>query len=104
QKQRVCIACALALSPRILIADEATSALDVSVAAQILNLFSDLHARLGLTILFISHNLEVVYYLCDRIAVMSEGRIVEQGTAQQIYDAPQHPYTRALLEAAPSIP
>jgi oligopeptide/dipeptide ABC transporter ATP-binding protein len=103
QKQRVCIGCALVLSPRLVIADEATSALDVSVAAQILNLFGDLNRRLELSILFISHNLEVVYYLCDRIAVMFDGSIVEQGTAEQLYDSPLHPYTQTLLAAIPNI-
>ncbi|MDR2109114.1 MAG: ATP-binding cassette domain-containing protein [Coriobacteriales bacterium] len=103
QKQRVCIGCALVLQPRLIIADEATSALDVSVGAQILNLFSKLNRELGLSMLFISHNLEVVHYLCDRIAVMYQGQIVEQGEARQLYLAPQHPYTRALLEAIPNI-
>jgi ABC-type dipeptide/oligopeptide/nickel transport system ATPase subunit len=103
QKQRIGIGCALVLAPRLIIADEATSALDVSVAAQILNLFGDLHRGLGLSMLFISHNLEVVYYLCDRIAVMFEGRIVEQGTAKRLYEAPGHPYTQVLLAAIPSI-
>ncbi|MDR1712618.1 MAG: ATP-binding cassette domain-containing protein [Coriobacteriales bacterium] len=103
QKQRVCIGCALVLSPRLIIADEATSALDVSVAAQILNLFGSLHSELGLSMLFISHNLDVVYYLCDRIAVMLDGRIIEQSTAAGLYDHPLHPYTLNLLAATPSI-
>jgi ABC-type glutathione transport system ATPase component len=101
QKQRVCIGCALMLEPRLLIADEAVSALDVSVGAQILNLFKDLHERLGLSLLFISHNLDVVYYLCDRIAVMYEGRIVEMKDAEELYRDPTHPYTKALLDAIP---
>ncbi|GHT77130.1 hypothetical protein FACS1894130_00490 [Spirochaetia bacterium] len=103
QKQRICIGCALMLDPKLIIADEAISALDVSVGAQILNLFRDLHARLGLSLVFISHNLNVVYYLCDRIAVMYRGQIVELGTAEDIYSAPGHPYTRSLLAAVPEI-
>ena len=97
QKQRVCIASALMLNPKLLIADEAVSALDVSVASQILNLFKELHDKLNLSILFISHNLDVVYYLCDRIAVMYLGELVEMGTAQEVYDSPKHPYTKELL-------
>jgi oligopeptide/dipeptide ABC transporter ATP-binding protein len=103
QKQRVCIGCALMPEPKLIIADEAVSALDVSVGAQILNLLRDLHERLGLTLVFISHNLNVVYYLCDRIGVMYSGQIVEIGTAQAVYSAPAHPYTRTLLEAIPEI-
>ena len=103
QRQRVCIASALMLSPKLIIADEAISALDVSVGAQILNLFQDLHHRLGLALFFISHNLNVVYYLCDRIAVMYRGQIVELGAADAVYNAPAHPYTRALLAAATDI-
>ena len=102
QKQRVCIGCALMLKPKLIIADEPVSALDVSVGAQILNLFQDLHRELGLALLFISHNLDLVYYLCDRIAVMQAGRIVEMGTAESVYSAPQHEYTRKLLEAGAS--
>ncbi|MDR1325147.1 MAG: ATP-binding cassette domain-containing protein [Treponema sp.] len=103
QRQRVCIASALMLSPKLIIADEAISALDVSVGAQILNLFQDLHHRLGLALFFISHNLNVVYYLCDRIAVMYHGQIVELGVADAVYNEPVHPYTRALLAAATDI-
>ncbi|MDR2418281.1 MAG: ATP-binding cassette domain-containing protein [Treponema sp.] len=103
QRQRVCIASALMLSPKLIIADEAISALDVSVGAQILNLFQDLHHRLGLALFFISHNLNVIYYLCDRIAVMYHGQIVELGVADAVYNAPAHPYTRALLAAATTI-
>ncbi|GHU97687.1 hypothetical protein FACS189483_04410 [Spirochaetia bacterium] len=99
QKQRVCIGCALMLKPKLIIADEPVSALDVSVGAHILNLFQDLHRELGLALLFISHNLDLVYYLCDRIAVMQAGRIVEMGTAEAVYSAPKHEYTRKLLEA-----
>jgi ABC-type glutathione transport system ATPase component len=101
QKQRVCIGCALMLAPRLLIADEAVSALDVSVGAQILNLFKDLHEQLGLSLLFISHNLDIVHYLCDRIAVMHEGRIVEMKSAEELYRDPAHPYTKTLLDAIP---
>jgi len=103
QKQRVGIGCALILDPGLIIADEAVSALDVSVGAQILNLFLSLHERLGLSIVFISHNLEVVHYLCQRIAVMREGVIVEQGDASHIYHNPEHPYTRELFDAIPRI-
>ncbi|GHV49283.1 hypothetical protein AGMMS49579_00460 [Spirochaetia bacterium] len=78
---------------------KAVSALDVSVGAQILNLFRDLHDQLGLGMVFIGHNLNQVYYLCDRIAVMRDGRILEQGTAEEIYTKPQHEYTKVLLKA-----
>ncbi|MDR3162006.1 MAG: ATP-binding cassette domain-containing protein [Spirochaetaceae bacterium] len=97
QKQRAAIGCALMLRPRLLIADEAVSALDVSVGAQILNLFRELNDTLSLGILFISHNVDLVYYLCDRIAVMREGRILETGAAEEVYSAPRHPYTKELL-------
>ncbi|MHB9291889.1 peptide/nickel transport system ATP-binding protein [Hollandina sp. SP2] len=100
QKQRVCIGCALMLEPKLIVADEAISSLDVSVGAQILNLFQDLHHSLGLGMLFISHNLQVVYYICHRIGVMYKGQIVELGTAQAVYSHPGHPYTRVLLAAA----
>jgi ABC-type glutathione transport system ATPase component len=100
QRQRVCIACAIMLEPKLIVADEAVSSLDVSVGAQILNLFQDLHKRLGLSIFFISHNLNVVYYLCDRIAVMHCGQIVEIGAAGDIYAEAVHPYTKYLLAAA----
>jgi ABC-type glutathione transport system ATPase component len=99
QKQRVSIGCALMLNPGLIIADEPVSSLDVSIAAQILNLFRDLHERLGLALLFISHNLDLVYWFCSRIAVMEKGRIVEQGAAEDLYRSPQHPYTQKLLEA-----
>jgi ABC-type glutathione transport system ATPase component len=85
QKQRVCIGRALMLKPKLIIADEAVSALDVSVGAQILNLFRELHETLGMALLFISHNIDAVYYLCDRIAVMDQGRITKTGTAGEIY-------------------
>ncbi|MDR2633852.1 MAG: ABC transporter ATP-binding protein [Treponema sp.] len=100
QKQRVCIGCALMLEPKLIVADEAVSSLDVSVGAQILNLFQDIHQRLGLGMLFISHNLPVVYYICHRIGVMYKGQLVELGTAQEVYSCPAHPYTQVLLEAA----
>ncbi|MDR2742156.1 MAG: ABC transporter ATP-binding protein [Treponema sp.] len=103
QRQRVCIGCALMLGPKLIIADEAVSSLDVSVSAQILNLFRDLHQRTGLSLFFISHNLNVVYYLCDRIAVMYRGQIVELGAAEDIYTQAAHPYTQALLAAAPEL-
>ncbi|MDR1030364.1 MAG: ABC transporter ATP-binding protein [Treponema sp.] len=103
QKQRVCIGCALMLEPKFIVADEAVSALDVSVGAQILNLFQDLHQGLGLGMLFISHNLQVVYYVCHRIGVMYKGQIVELGTAQALYSHPAHPYTQALLAAASAL-
>jgi len=101
QRQRIGIARALAVEPRFIVADEPVSAVDVSVQAQIMNLLLDLRDRLGLTLLFIAHDLSVVRYLSDRIGVMYLGRIVETGTRDQIFGAPRHPYTQALLRAAP---
>jgi ABC-type glutathione transport system ATPase component len=103
QKQRICIGCALMLRPRLIIADEAVSALDVSVGAQVLNLFRELHQNLGLSMLFISHNLNMVSYLCGSMAVMKDGRIVEQGRAEEICRNPKDPYTKMMLEASLSI-
>jgi peptide/nickel transport system ATP-binding protein len=102
QRQRIGIARALALEPRIVIADEATSALDVSIRSQILDLLLDLQNRLGLSFIFISHDISVVRYFCDRVAVMHRGRIVEIGDTQQVCTAPREPYTQSLLSAVPN--
>lgn len=103
QRQRIGLARALAVQPELIICDECTSALDISVQAQILNLLKDLQSELGLSYLFITHDLSVVEYLADRISVMYLGRIVEEGTTEEIFNNPQHPYTKALLSAAPQI-
>jgi oligopeptide transport system ATP-binding protein len=100
QRQRIGLARALSVQPSLLIADEPVSALDVSVQASILNLLADLQEELGFACLFITHDLSIVEYFCDRVLVMYLGRVVESGTREQIFSSPQHPYTQALLSAA----
>ena len=101
QRQRVGIARAIAVEPRFIVADEPVSALDVSIRAQVINLLSDLRERLGLTMLFISHDLDIVEYLCDRIVVLYLGKVMEIAPAEALYLKPLHPYTQALLAASP---
>jgi len=101
ERQRIGIARALITNPRLVIADEAVSALDVSIRSQILNLLEDLQEQLGLTYIFVSHDLAVIQHLCDRVAVMYLGRIVEQAPTEELFSRPRHPYTEALLSALP---
>lgn len=103
QRQRIVIARALMLEPKLVVCDESVSALDVSVQAQVLNLLNDLKATMGFSALFISHDLSVIRYISDRILVMQQGEIVERGTAEEVYNHPQHPYTKKLLDSMPRL-
>ena len=103
QRQRIGIARALAVEPDFIVCDEPVSALDVSVQAQIINLLQDLQDELGLTYLFIAHDLALIEHISDQVLVMTEGKIVEQASAEEIYSSPQHPYTVKLLEAVPQV-
>ena len=101
QRQRICIARALAMEPEVLIADEAVSALDVSVQKQVLELLEDIRTRLNLAVLFITHDLRVAAQICDQVAVMHQGHLVEFGTTAEVLGQPRHAYTQSLLAAAP---
>jgi ABC-type oligopeptide transport system ATPase subunit len=103
QRQRIAIARALILRPVFIVADEPISALDVSIQAQILNLLKDLKDNLNLTYLFISHDLNVVRYLCDRVVILFRGEVVEEGDIEEVFNNPKHPYTKTLLRAIPVI-